>query len=79
MYVSDIAAGNQAPPAYNASTGAVPGANVGTGTASRFANAQLAIRTNTLGQVRYRISDSGADTVTGFVTLGWLDARGRNA
>ncbi len=36
------------------------------------------VKTNTSGQIRYRLSLSGASDVIRIITFGWIDTRGRN-
>lgn len=40
---------------------------------------QARVRTNTSGQVRYRISQSDSSVTAIVQTIGWIDSRGRNA
>ncbi len=78
LYLSDLAASNEAPMAQGAAN-AAPGVSVGNRAGGSTAGGQFEIRTNTSAQIRYRLTGSGADVVVGLITLGWIDRRGRDA
>jgi len=76
LVFSDLAANDEAP-----SMTAAPLANNQAGSLGGGAvmPEQIVIRTNTLAQIRYRLSVSGASDVVRAATLGWIDSRGRNS
>lgn len=77
IYVSDLAANDEVPNGATADP-AAPGNTLNNELAGDIAM-QIQIRTNTAQSIRYRLSASGADTKLGFITLGWIDSRGKNS
>jgi hypothetical protein len=78
IYLSDLAATDEAPRAASAGTHAAPDMTMSIltgGLNSQFAQ----VRTDTSGRIRYRLSNSAGDIIVGLVTLGWFDRRGRDA
>lgn len=75
-YISDLAQADLAP-----STTAAPLGSIGNSSGGNawFQENEQQVRTNTLGQIRYRWSASGAATVIRIATKGWFDRRGRDA
>ncbi len=72
LYLSDLAATDEA-----ASATAAPLGQVSANVANQIAAAPCQIRTNTSGQIRYRVSASDGSTIVRISTLGWIDRRGR--
>lgn len=73
MYISELAASDQAP-----SGTAAPLRNLTMHVAGFAVSSQLEIMTNTSGQIRTRHESSDANTVFRIATLGWTDYRGKN-
>lgn len=72
LLVSSFAAGDATP----ADTSA-PGMTLDASGANNYNGAELRIRTNTSGQIRYRTNASAPDTY--IYTVGWVDPRGKDA
>jgi hypothetical protein len=77
IFMSSLDSNDQTPQVIG--TAALTGFMTGNTTASNWNFGQIAVRTNTLAQVRSRISAAGAANRLGIITLGWVDRRGRNA
>lgn len=73
MLLSDLATTSTAPTTTLAH---VVIGNVGS---NAYAYTQARIRTNTSGQISYRLSSSSAATTVNVNTIGWFDRRGRDA
>jgi hypothetical protein len=74
-YLSDLATNDMAPSSSFGDTppAATPGSNV------LQTGGRLYVRTNTLAQIRSRISFSDASVTLNINTLGWIDRRGRDS
>ena len=76
--VSSLDVNDQAAQAY--ATGSLtgfPGAGTLSGAANGWVFSSMRVRTNTSGQVRSRLSASGASDRLGIITRGWTDDRGK--
>lgn len=73
LYLSDLAMTDSTPQTSGALS-LVGGAAA----ATTFASAEFQVWTNTSGQIRYRLSASGASDVVAIFTKGWMDRRGRD-
>lgn len=80
-YISPLHATDTAPQANATVALGAPITFLGTntGTAAWIGGPVLEILTNTSAQIRSRLNVSGAADRIGIITLGWIDARGRNA
>ena len=72
---SDLAAADEAPVAVGGAF-AVPMFHIGNNSAGISVAAPLQIRTNTSGQIRFRLSASDANVSLALVSQGWFDRRG---
>ena len=50
-----------------------------TAAAAAASSGEFQVRTNTSGQIRYRVSASGAADIFRVMTKGWIDSRGQNS
>lgn len=73
MLVTDLATTDTAP------SSSLNQLAVGTTAGNQRSSAPINVRTNTSGQIRYRISASDASTTVIASTIGWVDRRGRDA
>lgn len=80
-YLSPLHATDTAPQANATVALGAPFTFLGTnsGTAAWVGGSIQEILTNTSAQIRSRLNVSGANERIGIITLGWIDARGRNA
>lgn len=76
LYLSDLSATDEAAAAAAAPLGQIQIPNIA---GAWFVGWGGTIRTNTSAQIRYRCNASDANTKVHIATLGWTDARGRNA
>ena len=77
ILLSDLAATNEAPRSQAAGSPAAPGMTMSI-LAGGLSGEAVQVRTNTSGQIRYRLSTSAGDVIVGIITLGWIDRRGRD-
>jgi hypothetical protein len=73
IYLSDLAANDEAPSTTAAPLGTFWANNAGDPSAF-----MSMIRTNTSAQIRSRVDASSANTILKIATLGWIDRRGRD-
>ena len=74
IYFSDLEATDEAP---SDTVAPLATGNTNGGSSLRAAT-QLAIRTDAIARVRYRVNTSGGTTSVAIATLGWIDTRGRD-